>query len=142
MGMYTEFHFNVELRKEVPPNVINALAKILNMPFDEAMELPEHPLFRASRWAHMLTCDSYYFSADTHSTMRFDEVAHRWFLCIRCNLKNYDDEIEKFVSWITPWIEAENEAFLGFMRYEEDETPTLFYHNCKPKIPTAYMDAE
>lgn len=94
---------------------------------EEPTNLPDHPLFDTERWGTMLQCDSYYFVADTYSTFRFDDIGQSWYLCVRCNLKNYDNEIEKFVDWIMPYIDAREGDFLGFSRYETTETPTLIY---------------
>lgn len=126
MGMYTELHYNARLKSDVDVRVIATLNVMLDHRL-EITELPDHPLFATPRWRHMLTCDSYSFAADTHSTLRHDSISDQWVLCIRCNLKNYDDEIEKFCDWIRPSIDAEEGEFLGFSRYEETETPTLIY---------------
>ena len=126
MGMYTEFHFNAELNSNAPKEIINILEYMIG---DNSImpELPSHPLFETSRWQYMLQMDSYYFSAETHSTLHFDDIANAYYLCIRCNLKNYDNEIEKFVSWIMPYLDKQPGSFLGFSRYEETEVPTLIY---------------
>lgn len=129
MGMYTELHYNVELSKDVPEDVINILKFMVGDSEDEPSTLPNHPLFGDTRWRFMLRCDSYYFNADTHSTLRLDGISHSYYLCIRCNLKNYNDEIELFIDWIDPYLDeciAKGE-FLGFYRYEEDNEPTLIY---------------
>lgn len=125
MGMYTELHFNAELRKDTPPAVIEVLQFMLSGEGQEAFTPPEHSLFKTSRWPVMLRMDSYYFAADTHSTLRLDDIAGQYALCIRCNLKNYDGEIEAFVDWIDPYVDAFEGAFLGFSRYEETEDPVL-----------------
>lgn len=75
----------------------------------------------------MLRCDSYYFDADTHSTLRFDDISDSYYLCIRTNLKNYGQEIRHFVDWIMPYLDKFEGEFLGFSRYEETEEPTLIY---------------
>lgn len=123
MGMYTELHYNVELRKDVPAEVIATLNYMLDKDSPEAK--CDHPLFMTRRWPVMLRMDSYSFNADTHSTLRFDEIAGQYILCIRCNLKNYDNEIEKFVDWINPYVDAFAGDFLGFSRYEEFEDPEI-----------------
>lgn len=123
MGMYTELHYNVELPKETPQQVLNTLRLMLGE-VDHA-ELPDHPLFSTDRWRMMLRCDSYYFSADTHSTLRFDENGDCFYLCIRCNVKNYCQEIEQFIAWLDPYVYAFEGDFLGFHRYEESEDPVL-----------------
>ncbi len=73
----------------------------------------------------MLTCDSYYFSAKTHSEIVSDRMMKYKYLCIRCNFKNYDGEIDKFVDWIMPYLEEIDGDFLGFSRYEEFNDPKL-----------------
>ena len=127
MGMYTEFHFNSKLKRNVPPNVIEIL-KFMVGQTEAKPDLPDHPLFATDRWDTMLRTDSAYFDADTHSTLRYEEGPKaRYVLCIRCNLKNYEGEIEKFVDWIMPYLSKIPGEFLGFSRYEETEQPTLIF---------------
>ena len=127
MGMYTELHFNVELKRNVPQDIIQLLEYMVNGGDEWKHSLPDHELFKSDRWNYMLRCDSYYFSADTHSTIRLDSIAKSYFLCIRCNLKNYEDEIESFIDWVMPYIDAYPGDFLGFSRYEETEIPCLIH---------------
>ncbi len=128
MGMYTELHYNAELKKEVPKQILDVLAFMVEYENDTPPpHLPSSKLFGDTRWRYMLTCDSYYFCADTHSTLRFDNIAKSWFLCIRSNFKNYDNEINLFIEWMDPYLQADSGDFIGFYRYEEDEIPTLIY---------------
>lgn len=126
MGMYTELHFNSELKKDLPENVLKTLQYMIDHENDPT-DLPEHELFECDRWTMLFTCDSYYFDADTYSTLRFDKISNAYYLCVRANLKNYNSEIEKFIDWIDPYLEKFEGEFLGFYRYEEDEQPTLIY---------------
>ena len=134
--MYTEFHFNAELKWDTPKQVLDILAMMTNVktiadPLPDP--LPARDLFKCEDWRLMLLMDSSYFPADTHSTLRFDaddDVEHggTWFLCIRCNLKNYEHQIEKFLDWIGPYVETGGvRECLGYYRYESDEDPTLIY---------------
>ena len=50
-------------------------------------------------------------------------------LNVRCDLKNYEDEIELFLKWIYNY--ATTRGFVGYMRYEEDYNPTLIYFTDK-----------
>lgn len=125
MGMYTEFHFNTELKRDIPDEIRAVLDYMVGNRDDEPAT-PEHPLFCTTRWRMMLRSGSYYFDADTHSTLRDDEQGGSY-LCIRCNLKNHDDEIEKFCDWVRPYIDKCDGDFLGFSRYEATETPTLIF---------------
>jgi len=126
MGMYTELHFNTELKEDTPKEVIDILKYMVSdNPPDKPPKLPKHELFETPRWEIMLRCDSYYFDADTHSTLRFDDIGGSHYLCIRTNLKNYDSEIEKFIDWIDPYSDSYIGDFMGFYRYEETEDPTI-----------------
>lgn len=120
MGMYTELHLNARLLETTPPEVLDILRYMVGETSVIPKMTPEHPLFSTERWGFMLRCDSYYFAADTHSTLRYDDIAKTNFLCVRTNLKNYDQEIERFVDWITPYLDEFDGEFLGFMRYEID----------------------
>lgn len=126
MGMYTEFHFNVELPKNTPKDIIDILQYMMG-DIEKKPHLPDDAFFECERWELLFSCDSYYFAADTHSTLRYDDIGDCWYLCVRSNLKNYDNEIEKFVSWIAPYLESLVYEFLGFYRYEETNRPTLLY---------------
>lgn len=129
--MYTEFHFNSALKKNTPNEVIDTLKFMLGE--TENLVKQSHPLFDTERWEYMLRMDSYYFDADTHSTLRFDEIAKQYYLCVRCNLKNYNGEIKKFLDWIFPYLDKMEGEFVGFSRYEEFEEPTLIYYNLDSK---------
>lgn len=126
MGMYTEFHFNVKLKKDLPEEVLSVL-KYMVRDGEEPEDLPDHIFFETRRWSVLFTMDSYYFDADTHSTLRQDGINSAWYLCVRSNLKDYDDEIRHFLSWIHPYLAVSEDDLLGFWRYEEDIAPTLIY---------------
>jgi len=125
MGMYTELCFNVRLKKQTPENVINILKNMCGNNQVE-FELPKHELFKTKRWDCMLRSDSYYFNADTNSTLRFDKMAKQYYLNILCNFKNYDHELSNFLSWIMHYVDANNGEFLGYSRIEDKE-PELIY---------------
>jgi hypothetical protein len=136
MGMYTELHFNSGLMKDTPKRVINALRFMLGETEAEPKivhPLFVHPLFDTNRWAFMLRSDSYRFDADTKSALKLDDIDNKYYLCIRCNVKNYYSEIEQFLSWIKPYLDKNPGDFLGFKIYEENQTPTLIYFGETPK---------
>jgi hypothetical protein len=130
MGMYTELVMAVKLKKDAPKLVVGVLRYMCGeADKDEALrgyaqKPPAHPFFETG-WEYVLRCDSYYFHGDTHSTVRFDDIANSWYLTVRTNLKNYSSEIEHFLLWIAPY--ADTVGFVGYMRYEEAENPTLIY---------------
>lgn len=129
MGMYTELRFVARLKPDTPPEVIELLSLMVKGEGKEFTgTLPEHSLFVTSRWNFMLNCDSYYFNADTGSTLRFDNIANQYFLNVQCNFKNYENELKKFLNWVMPYIDAEAGEHLGHHRYEEDNGPSLIFY--------------
>lgn len=124
MGMYTEFNAAMCFKKETPSGVIKIIQCLLG---EEKWPeiLPDHDFFKCERFCMTLTCGSYYFPSISDSKMKRDHIDREYHLNIRSNLKNYDNEIEKFLDYIRPYIETE--GFLGYMRYEDSEEPTLIY---------------
>jgi len=126
--MYTELNCSFALKGETAQAVIDLLKYMTGELSDAPTILPDHPLFGDTRWNYMLQSDSYYFNADTRSVARFDDIASCVYVTIICNVKNYNGEIEHFLDWITPHIDAYDGEFLGYKRYEEAELPTLLIH--------------
>lgn len=128
MGMYTELVLGIEI--EDNKKVIQTLKYMLNE--TEYQPEWEHELFRTDRWEYMLRCGSYYFDGKPDSKLFKDNLykdKSMYFLNVRCNLKNYNNEIEKFLDWLCPYIKTF--GFLGYKRYEEHEDPTLIYKTDK-----------
>lgn len=125
MGLYTEFVFAAELSERIPLNVLNILK---SMTTDNAcsatlINIPDHPFFRTERGELLACCDSAYFPGETHSCLQYNMCYYS--LTIRSCIKNYDSEIELFLDWIKPYIITN--GFLGYMRCEELNDPTLIY---------------
>lgn len=126
MGMYTELNLGLCFKENTPDEVINTIQCLLGDK-EWGDKLPNHKLFQCDRFRMVLTCDSYYFDGITDSKMEFDNADNCYHLNVRSNLKNYGNEIENFVDYISPYIETD--GFIGYMRYEESEHPTLIYCN-------------
>lgn len=125
MGMYTELNIGVKICPTL--TVVQKLNYMLGEDTEDVHI--EHPLFTdQTRYKHMLLSDSYYFDGKSDSKLFVDDLypdEPMYYLNVRCNFKNYDDEIEKFMDWLCPYIETE--GFLGYKRYEECDDPTLIY---------------
>lgn len=130
MGMYTELVLACEVEDNYQ-DCIRPIECLLMNRID--CTYPDHEFFKSPRSKYMLNSDSYYFDGETHSNLKYDIQVESYYLTIRCNLKNYDNEIEKFLNWLAPYILSY--GFLGYYRYEEHENPTLIYidkfHNHK-----------
>ena len=103
MGMYTELNIGVDLAPSTPDSVIKVLNYMLG---DEEVDvdIPDHPLFQTEGWRYMLVSDSYYFDRITDPSITYDVLTKRYNLNVRCNLKNYDGEISKFLDFIFPYV--------------------------------------
>lgn len=131
MGMYTELNIGVSLRADTPDKIVDILKYMLG-DIDEKVETTDHALFSTRRWHYMLVSDSYYFDSYTDSSMRRDDLDHQYKLNVRCNLKNYNNEIDLFLDFIRPYLQTN--GFLGYKRYEECDDPTLIYHDIYKNI--------
>lgn len=123
MGMYTGLNLDVQLRQDTPQDVLAMLDwMILCEPekLENKPELPAHALFSTERWNYMLRCTSAYLEPDYMPESK-REGLH---LIAKFNLKNYKSEIEKFLDWISPYVEKLNS---GLYRYEEHvgDSPVL-----------------
>lgn len=126
MGMYTEINIGISFKEDTPENFINIIKYLLG-DITEQPELSQHNFFNCDRWRMILTSDSYYFDSITYSKMEKNDIDERYHLNVRSNLKNYSGEIEKFLDFISSHIETD--GFIGYMRYEESENPTLIYND-------------
>lgn len=127
MGMYTELYLGTKLRGDTPAEVFSLIERAIGG-MSENWDLPDHPFFKCERWS-CIFCGggSYYFEAPCFQKL-FDpdpicNGARQ--LLIVVNLKNYDQEIQHFLDWISPYIDEG--GHVGHMRYEEDEVPTLLH---------------
>lgn len=132
MGMYTELVMNVALKDDTPGEVLGALDWMLTSEnFGERpANLPNHRLFNLDRAQVMLRMGSFYFVPDAQSALfraNHRENGAPFHLSIRCDLKNYEGEIEAFADWIAPYVECSCVNFAGYKRYEEDAAPTLLW---------------
>lgn len=123
MGMYTEISFRANLIEKVPEQVTDVLKIIVYGGDDLPKEgLPGHELFRCERWKALGHHGSYYFPNAGRSEVYLPQ--YRWetvTVALHGNLKNYDQEIEKFFDWIDPYVAEPEGTFLGYSLYEENQ---------------------
>lgn len=122
MGMYTELVFKAVIRSDVPESV----RAVLNYLFNDAKQpdtglLPDHEFFQCSRWSVLGKRSSYYHTPFALSRYSGD------YIFSRSDLKNYDQEIEKFIAWVTPYLANLPGQCIGWTWYEEANEPTLLY---------------
>lgn len=138
MGMYTEFLIDCHLKGDAPESVKAALHLLVNErdleahrqgapgPFaTESARTPEgHAFFTDDRFEWLGNPQSY---PEDASTM-FGESAAWSFagghLRIGTDVKNYDDVLDKFWAWISPWIVEAEGTRIGWCQYEEYDNPS------------------
>lgn len=119
MGMYTEFFFRAELRKETPPELVDWLANALNPGGLGAVEpFDDDPFFTCPRWQATFWSISYSHPPGESNFWPSDGIRQAC-IVIHSSLKNYGSEIEAFVDWIKPWVSAFPGEFLGYSLYED-----------------------
>jgi hypothetical protein len=123
MGMYTELIFGACLKPETPNEVIENIKYLIG---ENENDNPNF-LFK-TKSGRRFWGSSYYFLPLVVNKMYFDKIHNGWIVSIRCSLKNYENEIEDFLTWIKPYIESASGAR---NMYEEAEEPTIYYLNEK-----------
>jgi hypothetical protein len=113
--MYTEVFISAEFRRADPATPI-----LLFMFSDgpEPAELPDHEFFQTERWRWLGKSSSYYFQPEVVTRVWSDsEIGNekQMRLVNLSNLKNYDNEIEKFFGWLS----TTGAEYFGYSRYEE-----------------------
>ncbi|MFZ1361441.1 MAG: hypothetical protein WAS05_00705 [Candidatus Nanopelagicales bacterium] len=125
MGMYTEYLLRGEIKDDAPQQVRDVLTFLASRDFDSRVEpspLPDHPFFVTDRWDCLGSRMSYYFPGSKgHS--EFSEFGFIFY----GDLKNYDQEIAKFVDWIMPHLKGWDN-FIGYELYEEFDQPILYHY--------------
>ncbi len=71
------------------------------------------------------TFDEYSHSHPGALQRALEADAHGYTLSLRAKIKNYDRQIEKFLAVVA--LHSVNTGFVGYMRHEIDEDPTLIY---------------
>jgi hypothetical protein len=123
MGMYTELMLSTNIVDD--PEVVEILQYMCTGEA-EPKALPAHPLFlETERWEYMFRCSSYYHTPRSHASIEYDKIGKYWTLIVRSDFKNYYAEIEKFVNWISPYVDAGDGDMIGYSRYEEDKNPII-----------------
>lgn len=143
MGDYTEFCFDAELVPlDKEHNIVDVLQSMtdytlisLTSSHPKSFSIPDHNFFKCDRWRWLMLSDSAYFPHETTSKVFMSNS--RWHVSIHSNIKNYNNEIEKFLDWIMPYVDVDRreDDCLGFYRHQYTREPTIIYYSewTKPK---------
>ena len=130
MGMYTKFCANLSIRTD-EFDALSAVHKLTNpepgkLCWDPSYKWPEHPFFHTERgyWALYAQC-----CGDLGFRTTFDIDTGD--LRIAAEIKNYGNEYDQFMDWVSPYLDAEKPQ-LAWEKYEECRTPTVYSLFPKP----------
>jgi hypothetical protein len=118
MGMYTEMVLKCEVSTDLQAEEV--LQYLFN-DGDFPSSIPDHDFFNCSRWEGIGKSCSYYHVPFATSGYR------EGYIFSRSDLKNYEDEIAKFIDWLSPYIVRPGRTCIGWSWYEEDAEPTLIH---------------
>jgi len=118
MGMYTDFalRFSINKNHEDYGKVLNLLSHMTTVGVDHRYELPDHPFFQTSRW-DMMAKSGRSFIKDCSYTNDTD-------IMLIGGFKNYDNEVELFIDWITPYL---YDDLTGYSHYEGSLHTTPYF---------------
>lgn len=123
MGMYTEIRINCKLKNDAPKEVINILIYLATGEDFYKKSIPDHEFFKSERWEYIFRMTSAYFDDERCSAVV--KWGDHFRILSVSNLKNYDHEIQKFLEWLYPYVDAEPNEIFAKYRYEESEDDTL-----------------
>lgn len=118
MGEFTNLHFSCELRHDTDSDVIKALQYMTGL--SKLYAVPDEALCECARWKHFLRGDSYYSYAPPVAKLTQEKRGHKnsdsWYFAVICSFKNYDNELEKFLAWLDPYVSVHSNSFmLGYV---------------------------
>lgn len=128
MGTYTELIIKCLIKLDIPIEIHQILDFLFNSSSILPRNLPDHDFFRCPRWKDIGRCNSYYHIPRTFSYFETP------YLFSRSDLKNYDNEIEKFLDWIDSYVDSDLEKGIGWIFYEGAEKPLLITYTPKQNL--------
>lgn len=128
MGDYTEFFARGLLKKDTPEIVIDLLRTMAGDFADPPiLDYPDHPLFKTRRWPHLGWTASAFWVTATESVIRKSNWSlGQWEFDFHASLKNYEGVIGKFFDWIDPYLELEQNEFIGYQINPGSLDPYLY----------------
>ncbi|WP_144529598.1 hypothetical protein [Bacillus mobilis] len=126
MADFTELHFRVKLKKNLPNDVINIIRYMIDN-LDKPISLPKHDLFATSRWSSMLSANSDNGSIVKKCTS-FEEKNFAWHLSVT-SLFRETGEIKLFFEWLYEYIDEQWLSFLGYINHDTRDHPILIYYS-------------
>lgn len=117
MGYYTTFHADIVLQKNIPNELTELLTKLIHGAFSDNPALPSHPLFECYRWSSIFSKSAFW--DESPSFVRLPSGYYK--LSVRAVFQNKNDEINKFLDWISTFIAGhKKQNYVGWKQGEGD----------------------
>ena len=135
MGHYTELQCKIKLRKDTPDNVVSTLKRVLierDLGHDkvifntEDVFKPElnHEFFKCERWYMLFLSTNW---GNIQGGKMYQEKEY-WVVDLHTEFKNHDNEIDKFIDWITPFIVGrKKKQYVGWWQSESMDSRINIY---------------
>ena len=135
MGTYTELHLNLKLRKGIPVEIKHLFEKVVNdrdlrvngLFTSQDVFVPDigHSFFKCDRWYMLFLGNNFY---EEIGISKFIEDIYYYRLIINSEFKNYDNEINEFINFITPYtIGRKKKQYVGWsLREDHDKRENIY----------------
>ena len=127
--MYTELIFGCKLSKSTPKVCLDALNHVINGKEDDTVSEEVQSFITKYSLDYLCWCSSYYFGVcESISKMWYDSISNSWRISIRSSIKNYNNEIERFLDYIKNYVErgSGDREIYAYVTYEKAEFPTIY----------------
>ena len=135
MGTYTELHLNLKLRKNIPIEIKHLFEKVVNnrdlevngLFSSQDVFVPDvnHSFFKCDRWYMLFLGNNFY---EEIGISKLIEDIYYYSLIINSEFKNYDNEINEFIVFITPYtIGRKKKQYVGWsLREDSDKRENVY----------------
>ena len=100
MGLYTQLVVKAELKEGTPKEILETLKYLV----DENMTRPADISLHESCESILLSSSAYF--KDSEPSFKYHKETNRYVLVSNSSFKNYDAEIESFLTWLKPHIKT------------------------------------
>ena len=127
--MYTELILSCRFKSNIPKDLTYTIALLVEQK-DVLDSLPHNckMLYNIDDFHNPLQGDCYYFVPGSYAKFWYDTITNSYCLMSRSAIKNYGNEIEKFLELIKPYIEKGSGTLdtYAYVHYEEDEVAKVY----------------
>ena len=128
MGDYTRLTVGVSLKPDLPVGVVEVLKYLTTVDGDiclDGLGVKDDPFFSSPNWATIFYVCCVYLPATVKPW--FDQQPDCCRLVASGSFKNYDDEAEKFLNWLRPYMLGTMGDEVAYTEFDLDKSPKVTY---------------